>query len=737
MHGSPEPARAICWTPQELAQSQSPVRSRGSTGNGWTAAEARRSSKEFFLATTPEPSREHSRENPLKQRFARLSLPAGEYGGSSSSSCVPASVVYAANKEATAVDVKSVRKKLYGLLHETPSWPLQWDQVLPLAKRLAAKLAFDNELVHILQVELALLAPRYRPFSAHGGKRGLAARVARDAAEGGGVATGDSSAQDDRFLEAWSRSPGALQRCRATGLQPEDFVSLIAQALKRGGRPLLSATGNGSGKRASAAASAATTAPAAVRMGGPGGGEVIGLIGASGPEVSSSAESSCGTSTDGGEAAIPGAAGQRWWLQPTRSDQGNAGCGRFLGASGGVDVTDRYRLLGKTLRIGKLGVVRLCQLRNDGIPPEPSCEQLSLPASSRGASKCSIGGAGDFPGSSAASIAGIPGVASRGGGAGSASSSRATDRQLFCIRSVGRELVELAHKGQQGNRLSDDVALLRSLDNPHVARLVDAVEDKTHLHFVFPRVEGVDLYGALKAAGICTDSASSSGGHGISEAWIGALAWQMALALAYCHWRRVVHRNVTLRKVMLQGWSAWGPYYGSAAVPAPLPQVVLLDTGLAEMLMPTLNTGSHRNASEDSADGGAAAPRRGSPSERPYGTPLFMAPEVFHGDYGPGCDVWSLGVIAFVLLTGRFPFEAAGGDTLVLEELITSNARPAVFPAHVSEEAMAFCTELLRKDDLCRPRAAEAAEAAWLTGSSKRRLTVFVRDLYVNVVAQC
>lgn len=55
-----------------------------------------------------------------------------------------------------------------------------------------------------------------------------------------------------------------------------------------------------------------------------------------------------------------------------------------------------------------------------------------------------------------------------------------------------------------------------------------------------------------------------------------------------------------------------------------------------------------------------------------FGTPYYIAPEVLTGSYDSKCDMWSCGVILFILISGRPPFDG-NNDREILESVIAAN----------------------------------------------------------------
>ena len=103
------------------------------------------------------------------------------------------------------------------------------------------------------------------------------------------------------------------------------------------------------------------------------------------------------------------------------------------------------------------------------------------------------------------------------------------------------------------------------------------------------------------------------------------MIYQILLAINYIHNSGVVHRDLKLENIMIDvEESADGQTNLVCKV---------TDFGFACLL----------------------DPRR--PSSLSIGTPMYMAPDVLNMKYDNKADIWSLGVIAYILLTGKPPFD--------------------------------------------------------------------------------
>lgn len=96
------------------------------------------------------------------------------------------------------------------------------------------------------------------------------------------------------------------------------------------------------------------------------------------------------------------------------------------------------------------------------------------------------------------------------------------------------------------------------------------------------------------------------------------------------------------------------------------------------------------------------------------GTPYYVAPEVLKGNYDNACDIWSLGVILYIVLCGYPPFE---GDN-VKEIFHNVNTQKLQFNPpdweNITSEAKDLITRMLDKNPKTRMTSQQCLEHSWL-----------------------
>lgn len=95
------------------------------------------------------------------------------------------------------------------------------------------------------------------------------------------------------------------------------------------------------------------------------------------------------------------------------------------------------------------------------------------------------------------------------------------------------------------------------------------------------------------------------------------------------------------------------------------------------------------------------------------GTPYYVAPEVLTGEYSKECDMWSFGVILYLLITGRTPFNGSNPQEL-LENVLEATYRMEDDDwKEFSQNAKDIVSRLLIKDPSKRLTAQEALKHPW------------------------
>jgi serine/threonine protein kinase len=256
-----------------------------------------------------------------------------------------------------------------------------------------------------------------------------------------------------------------------------------------------------------------------------------------------------------------------------------------------------------------------------------------------------------------------------------------------CVdRSTGeRRAVKSVRKGHpsvEPGRIDREVELLREVrHHKNIVRLVDVFEDDKYVHIVTDLCRGGELFDR-----IVRKSSSAGGGGGkdgatpcFAEDEAARIMYQILGAVSHMHGRGIAHRDIKPENIL----------FDTADDDSP---VRIIDFGLSSRHDPDTD----------------------APMSSLVGTPYYIAPEVLLGRYDRRCDLWSVGVIAYVLLCGYPPF---GGATDRQTHESVLRGRYEFHPEDwggISAEAMDFVRGLLRADPRRRTTVQRALSHPWI-----------------------
>ncbi|CAN1171943.1 Calcium-dependent protein kinase 32, partial [Linum perenne] len=245
-----------------------------------------------------------------------------------------------------------------------------------------------------------------------------------------------------------------------------------------------------------------------------------------------------------------------------------------------------------------------------------------------------------------------------------------TDKEsgaTFACKSISKKKLLTAVDIEDVRR---EVAIMRHLPlHNNLVTLKDTYEDDAAVHLVMELCQGGELFDRIIARGHYTERAAASVLKTIVE------------VVQMCHTHGVMHRDLKPENFL----------FANKKETAPLKAI---DFGLSVFFKP------------------------GETYTEIVGSPYYMAPEVLKRNYGPEIDVWSAGVILYILLCGVPPFWAEteqGVARAIIRSVLDFKRDP--WPK-VSDNAKDLVKKMLNPDPKRRLTAQEVLDHPWLQNSS-------------------
>ena len=234
-------------------------------------------------------------------------------------------------------------------------------------------------------------------------------------------------------------------------------------------------------------------------------------------------------------------------------------------------------------------------------------------------------------------------------------------------RYFAMKVIRKSHKNKsEEDSLMNEINILRKMDHPNILKMTDFYNQKKEYDIITEYCQEGELFNEIKAYAP------------FNETITGYYMKQILKAVCYCHGMNIVHRDLKPENILIVKRMKNGCH-----------PIKIIDFGTAKIF---------------------------SKEKREtllIGSAYYIAPEVLDRNYTEKCDLWSCGVIMYILLTGRPPF---GGNTdmEIMQKIKTGKFDLTKYPwGIISKEAKDLIKDLLQVNPGQRLSAEKALKHAW------------------------
>lgn len=227
---------------------------------------------------------------------------------------------------------------------------------------------------------------------------------------------------------------------------------------------------------------------------------------------------------------------------------------------------------------------------------------------------------------------------------------------------------------QDLNKFTLEINILSKMDHPNIIKLYEVFEDNRYVYLIMEQCEGGELFDRI------IDKLQE--GSIFTEREAAKIFKQIISSIHYCHKQGICHRDLKPENLLLVNKTD-----DSA--------IKVIDFGLSNIFK-DVKTGSQIKMTTK------------------VGTAYYVSPEVLSGNYDEKCDIWSAGVILYILLCGDPPFNGANDNEIYRKIKAKKFTFSNNIWKNISEQAKGLICNMLSEPDK-RPTAEEVYLHPWVT----------------------
>ena len=226
--------------------------------------------------------------------------------------------------------------------------------------------------------------------------------------------------------------------------------------------------------------------------------------------------------------------------------------------------------------------------------------------------------------------------------------------------------------------IKNEINILRKLGHPNIVKIFEFYDSASHYYIITEYCKEGELFSYIK--------------NRYSERQLAVLFYQVFSGLWYLHDNKILHRDIKLENIMISDKEK------DVETGEELFWVKIIDFGTAKIF--------EKNKKEKDV----------------VGSSYYIAPEVLKQNYNEKCDTWSVGVILYMTLVGRAPFDGKDDEEIIYKiNSVDYNEKEPRLLEH-SPEVRDLVKNLLKKDWNKRYSAKEALNHPWFEKYGGRAL---------------